>query len=187
MNRALLLALALSLAACKEEVAQNTDPLPLTPETVGHFCQMNLLEHEGPKGQVHLDGLPGMPLYFSQVSDLVVYLRLPEQSHPILAVYVSDMGAPGATWAAPGQANWIDARTAHYVVGSDATGGMGAPEVVPFATLAAATAFAAARGGTVMALDAIPDSAVTAPVSDAGTGEDDYSRRLKALTDSPEG
>ena len=53
---------ALLLAACQEEVVQNTDPLPLTPETLGHFCQMNLLEHEGPKGQVHLDGLPGAPL-----------------------------------------------------------------------------------------------------------------------------
>jgi copper chaperone NosL len=191
MKRALLIAAlllaALVLAACKEEVAQNTDPLPLTAETTGHFCQMNLLEHDGPKGQVHLDGLPGMPLYFSQVSDLVVYLRLPEQSHPILAVWVSDMGAPGASWAEPGAANWIDARTAHYVVGSDATGGMGAPEVVPFADLAAATAFAAERGGAVMALDAIPDSAVAAPVSDAGTGADDYESRLKALSTPPEG
>ena len=99
MKRALLFALA--LAACQEEAAQNTDPLPLTPETVGHFCQMNLLEHEGPKAQVHLDGLPEVPLFFSQVSDLVVYLRLPEQSAPVLAVYVSDMGAEGATWAEP--------------------------------------------------------------------------------------
>ena len=56
MKRALLFALA--LGACNEEVAQNTDPLPLAPETLGYFCQMNLLEHEGPKGQVHLEGLP---------------------------------------------------------------------------------------------------------------------------------
>ena len=34
-----------------------------------------------------------------------------------------------------------------------------------------------------MALDAIPDGAVVAPISDAATGEDDYARRLKALTD----
>lgn len=185
MKRALLLALV--LAACQEDLAQNTDPLPLDAETVGHFCQMNLLEHEGPKGQVHLEGLPGTPLFFSQVSDLVVYLRLPEQSHQVLAIYVSDMGAPGATWAEPGAANWIDARTAHYVVGADVEGGMGAPEVVPFADLAKAEAFAADRGGSIMRLDGIPDSAVVAPVSDAGTGDDDYARRLKALSDKPEG
>ena len=160
MKRALLFALALS--ACQEDVVQNTDPLPLTPETLGFFCQMNLLEHEGPKGQVHLEGLPGAPLFFSQVSDLVVYLRLPEQSHPILATYVSDMGAPGATWASPGAANWTDARTAHYVVGAAVEGGMGAPEVVPFSSLAAAQAFAQEHGGDVMALDTIPDSAVIA-------------------------
>jgi copper chaperone NosL len=185
MKRALLFALA--LAGCQEEVAQNTDPLPLTAETVGHFCQMNLLEHEGPKGQVHLDGLPGMPLFFSQVSDLVVYLRLPEQSHPIVALYVSDMGAPGATWAEPGAANWIDARTAHFVVGAAVEGGMGAAEVVPFATLTSAEAFAAEHGGSVMALDAIPDGAVVAPNSDAGSGDENYAHRLKALADNPEG
>lgn len=185
MKRALLFALA--LAACQDEVTQNTAPLALTPETIGHFCQMNLLEHEGPKGQVHLEGLPGMPLFFSQVSDLVVYLRLPEQSHTILAIYVSDMGATGATWAEPGAANWIDAATAHYVVGAAVEGGMGAPEVVPFATLAAAESFAADHGGAIMTLDAIPDSAVTAPTSDAASGEDDYARRLKALADKPEG
>lgn len=181
MKRMLLFAFL--LAACQEELAQNSDPLPLNPETIGHFCQMNLLEHEGPKGQVHLEGLPGAPLFFSQVSDLVVYLRLPEQSHPVLATYVSDMGAPGATWASPGEANWTDARTAHYVVGAAVEGGMGAPEVVPFSSLAAAQAFAQEHGGAVMALDAIPDAAVTAPLSDAAGGEDDYARRLKALTD----
>ena len=180
---ALMLALSLTLSACKEEAAQDLTPVDMTAETLGHFCQMNLLEHEGPKGQVHLEGLPGAPLFFSQVSDLVVYLRLPEQSHPILATYVSDMGAPGATWASPGAANWTDARTAHYVVGAAVEGGMGAPEVVPFSSLAAAQAFAQEHGGDVMALDTIPDSAVTAPISDAATGEDDYARRLKALTD----
>lgn len=185
MNRALLFALV--LAACREDTAQNTDPLPLTPETVGHFCQMNLLEHEGPKAQVHLDGLPGTPLFFSQVSDLVVYLRLPEQSATVLAVYVSDMGAEGATWAEPGITNWIDARSAHYVVGAAAEGGMGAPEVVPFADPTEAQAFAAEKGGVVMALGDIPDDAVSTPLSKAATGEDDYSRRLKALSDKPEG
>lgn len=185
MKRALVFALL--LAACQEDLAQNIDPLPLTPETVGHFCQMNLLEHEGPKGQVHLDGLPGMPLYFSQVSDLVTYLRLPEQSHAILAIYVSDMGETGATWAAPGAANWTTAADAHYVVGADVQGGMGAPELVPFADAAKARAFAAEKGGVVMSLADIPDSAITAPVSDVGGADDDYARRLKALADKPEG
>jgi copper chaperone NosL len=185
MKRALVFALALT--ACQDEAAQNTDPLPLTPETVGHFCQMNLLEHEGPKGQVHLEGLPGAPLFFSQVSDMVTYLRLPEQSHSILAIYVSDMGAEGASWAEPGAANWIDATTAHYVVGASVTGGMGAPELVPFADFAEAQSFAAEEGGTIMGLDEIPASAIAAPGSEAVEGTDDYARRLKALANDPEG
>lgn len=181
MKRALIFALLLT--ACQEDVAQNTTPLPLTPETVGHFCQMNLLEHDGPKGQVHLEGLPGAPLFFSQVSDTIAYLRLPEQSHKVLAVWVSDMGAAGATWSAPGAANWTDARSAHFVVGAAVEGGMGAPEIVPFADPAAAAAFVARHGGTVMGLDQIPDSAVIAPVPDAAAGDENYSSRLRALSD----
>ena len=181
MKRALLFALA--LCACNEEVAQNTDPLPLAPETLGYFCQMNLLEHEGPKGQVHLDGLPGAPLFFSQVSDLVTYLRLPEQSNKVLAIYVSDMGADGATWDQPGAANWTDAKTATYVVGADVTGGMGAPELAPFADPAKAKAFAAVHGGSVMGLEAIPDSALAPLAPDLTGGDDDYSDRLKSLTE----
>ncbi len=184
MRRALLFALA--LAACQEEATQNTDPVNLTAETIGYFCQMNLLEHEGPKGQAHLEGLPGAPLFFSQVRDAVAYLRLPEQSHVILAVYVSDMGAPGATWADPGANNWIDATTAHYVVGADVEGGMGAPELVPFSDLAAAESFVLQHGGSIMGLAAIPDTAVIAP-EPQDLGADDYGDRLKALTTKPEG
>ena len=180
MKRALLFALALS--ACQEDVAQNTDPLPLTPETLGFFCQMNLLEHEGPKGQVHLEGLPGAPLFFSQVSDLVTYLRLPEQSNTVLAIYVSDMGAAGATWGQPGAENWTDATKATYVVGADVTGGMGAPELVPFADPAKAEAFAALHGGALMGLQAIPDTALSPLTPDVAGGEDDYARRLKSLS-----
>jgi copper chaperone NosL len=181
MKRALLFALALS--ACQEEVAQNTDPVALTPETLGYFCQMNLLEHEGPKGQVHLDGLPGAPLFFSQVSDLVTYLRLPEQSNTVLAIYVSDMGAAGANWGEPGAANWTDATTATYVVGSDAVGGMGAPELVPFADPAKAQDFMSRHGGTAMALEAIPETALTPMQPGMAEGDDDYARRLKSLTE----
>jgi copper chaperone NosL len=180
MKRALLFALL--LAGCQDEVAQNTDPVPLTPETVGFFCQMNLMEHDGPKGQIHLDGLPGAPLFFSQVRDAVTYLRLPEQSHTILAVYVSDMGAPGATWAEPGTRNWIDATTAHYVVGGDVAGGMGAPELVPFSDVDAATAFVAQHGGSIMGLDDIPESALLDPDPASTEPEDDYARRLRKLS-----
>lgn len=180
MKRALIFMLL--LAACKEEVAQSVDPVALTPEAVGHYCQMNLLEHDGPKAQVHLQGLPGAPLFFSQVRDAVTYARLPEQSHPILAIWVNDMGAAGATWAAPGATNWIDAAKAVYVVGSAQAGGMGAPELVPFASIEVATDFAAAYGGTVLSLSDIPDAAVIAPVDVQSENDPDFDSRLRALS-----
>jgi copper chaperone NosL len=184
MKRALIFALL--LAACKEEV-QDLTPVALTAEAVGHYCQMDLLEHPGPKAQVHLEGYAGMPLYFSQVRDAVAYSRLPEQDGVILAIYVNDMAAPGASWEEPGATNWIPLETAHFVVGSSMEGGMGAPELVPFSDLDAAAAFAADKGGAVMALASIPDSEVIAPVvleGDIGAGDDaDYDTRLKALSD----
>jgi copper chaperone NosL len=131
---------------------------------------------------VHLDGLPGMPLFFSQVRDAVAYARLPEQSHPILAIWVNDMGAPGATWADPGVSNWIDAKRAHYVVGSTLSGGMGATELVPFLRVEDAAAFAERHGGRVMGLEAIPDAEVVAPDTADATGDADFERRLRALS-----
>ncbi len=190
MIRALLILALLALAACKEETAQNTAPVPLDERSVGHYCQMDLLEHDGPKAQAHLDGLPGAPLFFSQVRDVVAYLRMPEQSHAILSIWVNDMGAPGATWAAPGAENWIDADTAHFVVGAEVTGGMGAPEIVPFSDVAAAAKFATANGGEVMRLSDIPDTAVLAPVAlgDDDTDTDkDFQERLRALSRKPGG
>ena len=185
MKRALILALVL-LAGCKEE-AQDLSAVPLTEEAVGHYCQMDLLEHPGPKAQVHLEGFAGMPLFFSQVRDAVAYSRLPEQDGVILAIYVNDMGAPGATWDEPGVTNWMALEDAHFVVGSTMEGGMGAPELVPFADPDAAAAFASEKGGTVMTLAAIPDAEVIAPVvleGDIGANDDaDYHNRLKALSD----
>jgi copper chaperone NosL len=181
--------LLLSLAACKEEVTQAVDPVALSPEAVGHFCQMNILEHDGPKAQIHLEGLPGAPLFFSQVRDAVAYTRLPEQTHRILAVWVNDMGAPGAAWTDPGAGNWIALDVAHLVVGSTRDGGMGAPELVPFSTARDARAFAEAYGGEVMEVAAVPDSAVIAPVEFDGERDDDgeFDRRLRALSERQDG
>lgn len=174
-----------ALAACKEEAVQDVTAVSLNPQAVGHYCQMALLEHEGPKGQVHLAGLPGAPLFFSQVRDVLAYLRMPEQSHAILAVWVNDMGAEGASWAAPGVDNWIKAEDALYVVGARVKGGMGAPELVPFSDPARAAAFAKTNGGDVMTLNQIPDEAVLAPVElEAGQADADseFEQRLRALS-----
>ncbi|KPA23651.1 NosL [Shimia sp. SK013] len=158
----LLLCSALALSACKEDQAKAPPPpVPLTQEALSFFCQMNVAEHGGPKGQIHLDGFPA-PLFFAQVRDLVAYLKSPERDAQIVGVYVSDMGA-AATWAQPGIENWIPADTAHFVVGAKVAGGMGAQEIVPFLSSEDAVAFASKWGGTIEILDTIPDGAALGP------------------------
>ena len=162
--RVALVAVALvALAACKEEVASAPpDAVPLTEEALSFFCQMNVAEHGGPKGQIHLEGYPA-PLFFAQTRDMVAYLKSPERDAKIIGVYVSDMGV-AQSWAQPGIDNWVLADGAQFVVGAKVAGGMGAQEVVPFAKLQDAEDFASQWGGQVMPLDAIPTEAVLGPV-----------------------
>ena len=159
----LLLALPF-LAACKEDDADLTVPaaVALNEEAAGFYCQMVILDHPGPKAQIHLAGYP-QPLWFSQVHDGIAYLKSPEQTAEVLVLYVNDMGA-APSWEKPGETNWINAKTAFFVVGSTARGGMGAPEIVPFADRNAALTFAKQLGGEVLDLKSIPIEAVLAPV-----------------------
>lgn len=151
-------------AGCKDDVASLAipDALVLTEEAAGHYCQMVILEHQGPKAQVHLEGFPA-PLWFSQVRDGIAYLKSPEQTAEILVLYVNDMGK-AVSWSEPGAANWINADSAYFVVGSDAVGGMGAPELAPFSDHAKAEEFITEHGGEIMRLDGIPAETVLSPV-----------------------
>ncbi|MGI9370472.1 MAG: nitrous oxide reductase accessory protein NosL [Ruegeria sp.] len=162
MKRIALIVLV-ALAACKEEkAAAPPDPVDLTETALSYFCQMNIAEHGGPKGQIHLESHPA-PLFFAQVRDLVAYLKSPERDAEITAIYVSDMGA-APSWRQPGISNWIQADGAIFVVGADVAGGMGAREVVPFADPDAANQFIAKYGGSALPLSDIPDNAVLGPV-----------------------
>ncbi len=161
MKRLALIAL-IALTACKEEVAEAPDPVDLTPDALSFFCQMNIAEHGGPKGQIHLEGYP-TPLFFAQVRDMVAYLKSPERDARITAVYVSDMSV-APSWRQPGISNWIDAEGASFVVGANVAGGMGAREVVPFGDPAAAQGFIAEYGGSALPLSDIPDTEVLGPV-----------------------
>ena len=152
----------LLLASCGEEDSTLPDPVHLTEAAIGHYCRMMVVDHEGPKAQIHLKG-EAEPLYFVQVRDSLAYAKGPERHADLRAIYVSDMGvAPG--WADPGADNWILAQDAHFVVGGDVRGGMGVPEIVPFSSAEAASRFTDRHGGTVLAFADIPDLAVLAPV-----------------------
>ncbi|WP_440997427.1 nitrous oxide reductase accessory protein NosL [Arhodomonas sp. SL1] len=123
-----------------------------TREAITYYGRMILVDHRGPKAQIHLGGADE-PLWFSQVRDAVAFTLSPEESSDIAAIYVTDM-ARADGWAQPQQ--WIAAEEAVYVIDSECRGGMGALEAVPFSQREAAEAFIELHGGEPVAWDEIP-------------------------------
>lgn len=152
----------LALAACKEDLAEVPLPISMTEEAVSHYCQMSVLDHGGPKAQIYVEGLDA-PLFFAQVRDAMAFLKSPERDRRVRMSYVSDMGA-AESWDTPGINNWTPAPEAHFVIEAGVRGGMGAPEVVPFARREDAEAFTTRYGGRIVTLDDIPDEAVLGAV-----------------------
>jgi copper chaperone NosL len=151
------------LGACGErehgDVTKAAVPGELTREAIGYYCNMIVVDHVGPKGQVLIRGRDE-PVWFTSVRDTIAFTLLPEEPKNIAAIYVNDMGR--ASWDQPEHDTWIDAREAWYVVGSRKVGGMGAPETVPFADRSHAEAFAKQHGGQVVAFNGVPTDYVLA-------------------------
>ncbi len=164
MKKGILVLLALAfLTGCQDEgELPKPAAIALTPEAAGYYCQMTVLEHDGPKAQIHLTGHLH-PLWFTQVRDAVAFMHSPEEAKNIAAIYVNDMGS-AENWKEPGFDNWVDADQAWFVVESRQAGGMGAPEAIPFGTEEGAQKFAEANGGRVLRLRDIPADYVLAPV-----------------------
>lgn len=154
----------LLLSACSEQqdAAQLPAPIAMTEEAVGHYCQMSILEHTGPKAQIHLKNI-AFPIWFSQVRDAVAFTRLPEETQEPVVIYVNDMGA-AENWDFPADDTWIDIQVAYFVIHSEKIGGMGAPETIPFGKAEDARAFAKTNGGEVVRFQEIPDDYVLGPV-----------------------
>jgi copper chaperone NosL len=154
LSAPLLVVLALFAGCSQQEELPMPAPFTLDAEAIGRYCGMNVLEHDGPKGQIILTRIPEA-IWFSSARDAVAFTKLPDEPKNIAAIYVSDMAA-AKSWEQPGADNWIDAKKAFFVIGSRQRGGMGTAETVPFSTEEAALAFAAANGGKVMRFDDIP-------------------------------
>jgi copper chaperone NosL len=150
----LLLALA-GFDGCNEQVAKKPPPpFEMTSDAIGHYCNMNLSEHAGPKGQIILEGRAS-PVWFTSARDTLAFTMLPEEPKDIRAIYVSDMGK-ALDWNQPGANNWVEARQAFFVIESNAKGGMGAAEAVPFSSRSVAEKFAVDHGGKVVTFEQIP-------------------------------
>lgn len=152
----ILIAAFAVLTACSDEKKSAAVPPPAeVAEAVGHYCGMQLTEHAGPKGQIHLQTALS-PVWFSSARDTIAFTRLPEEPRDIVVVYVNDM-ARARNWDQPEDGTWVEVGRAWFVIGSDRVGGMGTREAIPFGEEAAAQAFQAEHGGQVVRLDDIPD------------------------------
>ena len=118
---------ALLLSACpKEDDTPPPEPQQISDRAVGHYCSMNLTEHNGPKAQIYLNGKPDRPVWFSTIKQMFGYTKLPEEPKGIHVIYVTDMGKV-KDWSKPNaDAAWIDGKKAYYVIESGFIGGMGA-------------------------------------------------------------
>jgi copper chaperone NosL len=159
--------LLVSVSACGEpEVIEMPAPQEPTSAAIGYYCSMTVINHPGPKGQIHLIGKK-QPLWFSSVRDTIAFTMLPEESKDIAGMYVNDMGR-AKNWDNPDPGAWIEAKAAVYVIGSSHVGGMGAPEAVPFGDMEMAQAFAGKHGGRVVAFKDIPRDAILGNANKGG-------------------
>lgn len=97
----------------------------------------------------------GAELYFDGVKDMMVYFFHPEKygappENPVMEVWLQDYYS----------LNWIDAKTAYFVIESDVYGPMG-HEFIPFASKEAALSFSKDHHGKkILTFDQITENLV---------------------------
>ena len=142
------------LSGCNFEQANALpDPEELTEEATGHYCQMIIANHAGPKAQIFVSGQE-KPFWFPSVRDAFAFIMLPGEAKNVRAFYVNDMGV-AQNWDHPETDTWTDALKAVFVIDSLKKGGMNLNEVVPFSTREAAQEFTLAHKGRVVTFDEV--------------------------------
>lgn len=171
-----VLALSMAVAGCDQHVSASDMPAPqeVSDAAIGHFCGMALTEHPGPKGQIFVAGSKE-PVWFASVRETFAFMMLPEEPKNVVAIYVTDMGK-ATNWQMPEPGTWIDAKKAHYVIGSRRLGGMGADEAIPFGTKDQADRFVQENGGRIVAFADMPEDFILQyseadPVDQSGNPE----------------
>ena len=157
----------LLVACADDQVTEAPAPAEPTQNSTGHYCNMTVVEHSGPKGHIFLNGQEN-PIWFTSVRDAIAFTMLPEESKDIAAVYVNDM-ARATNWDHPEADTWVEARQAIFVIGSSRVGGMGAPEAVPFSDHMMAASFASKYGGHAVAFVDIPHQFILSDPNDDDT------------------
>ncbi len=142
-RRAYSLALMVALAACGK-APTSTTPVEIGDDTACALDGMLLRDYPGPKAQ--LQYAESEPEFFCDTVEMFSMLLKPEQARRVVAAYTQDMAK--ADWDQPID-QWIDARQAFYVQGSDMMGSMG-PTFAAFGRREDAEAFARKHGGKVL-------------------------------------
>ncbi|MEZ5444689.1 MAG: nitrous oxide reductase accessory protein NosL [Gammaproteobacteria bacterium] len=146
--RAYSLALMLALAACSK-APTSTAPVEIGDDTACALDGMLLRDYPGPKAQ--LQYAESEPEFFCDTVEMFSMLLRPEQARRVVAAYTQDMAK--AEWNQP-RGEWIDARQAFYVQGSNLMGSMG-PTFAAFSRREDAEAFAREHGGKVLRFEEV--------------------------------
>ncbi|MHB1655743.1 MAG: nitrous oxide reductase accessory protein NosL [Burkholderiales bacterium] len=137
-----------SMAACHKA----DPPIRAIEPAPGTTCSLDgmlLRDFPGPKAQIRY-GDGETDFFCDTVEMFSLYLK-PEQQRRIKAIFTQDMGK--ADWQSP-QGQWIDARKAYYVIGSNLSGSMG-PTLASFMRREDAQAFSKKHGGKVLRFDQV--------------------------------
>lgn len=149
-NKLLLLALWLPLfffGCNQEEKAINATEIDRS--TSCSLDGMILMDYPGPKAQIHYDK-DEADFFCDTMEMFSIYLR-PEQKKRVKALFTQDMGK--TPWEQP-TGNWIDAKSAYYVVDSKKLGAMG-PTLAAFSSMEDAQAFVTRFGGKILRFDEV--------------------------------
>ncbi|MEZ0245313.1 MAG: nitrous oxide reductase accessory protein NosL [Methylophilaceae bacterium] len=161
---ALALSLAAALVACSKPEAA-VQPLAIQTGTACSMDGMILADFPGPKGQIHYAS--GAPDFFCDTTEMFSIYLQPEQQKRITGIFTQDMAK--TDWEKP-EDNWIDAKKAWFVVGSNKHGSMG-PTIATFAEQAPADSFAKQYGGKVVKFDQVTPEMVDLT---GGAGHDEH-------------
>ncbi len=110
------------------------------------LCGMYINRFPGPKGQVFERGLTTAKRFCS-TRDMFAYALQPEHQHRIEHIFVHDVAS--APWDEQEKAQYIDAKTAFFVVGHKLKGAMG-PALASFSKQQDAEQFATDHGGKII-------------------------------------
>ena len=152
------------LSGCDNKQEASATPIPIAIENgiECDLCGMYINRFPGPKGQLFERGSP-MPRHFCSTRDMFAYALQLEHSHRIEHIFVHDVAT--AAWDQQGDAKYIDAKKAIFVVDHKLKGAMG-PTLASFSTASDAQSFITENGGRILSFEHINNDTLNSMTSE---------------------